>query len=83
MQIDRDVVPLAAEAAGQPQVISDTRNARSPRRHDHLVQMRVPANDCQGLRLHEVRQVRIRKPALQRPEERRRKHDVANQPKAD
>jgi hypothetical protein len=83
VQIDRDVVPLASKATGESQVIGDTRDARAPRGHDHLVQMRIAANDCQGLGLDEVRQVRVRKPALQRPDQRRRKHDVANQPKPD
>ena len=83
VQIDRDVVPLASEATGESQVIGDTRHARPPRGHDHLVQMRIAANDCQGLGLDEVRQARVRKPALQRPDQGRRKHDVANQPKPD
>ena len=50
------------------------------RQHDHFFQVGVPGEDRRGPRLRQVVQGRLRVPAFQRPDHRRRKHHVADEP---
>ncbi len=83
VQIDDDVVSVAAKPSRQAEIVGNSAQARSPRCDDDVVEMRVLPNDRKRLRFDQVRQVRVRKRAFQRPNQRRRKYDVTNQAEAD
>ena len=53
------------------------------RYRDHVIEVRVARDDRRGRVFHQVRQSRVRVPAPQRADHRRREHDIANQPQAD
>ncbi len=79
VEVDHQVVPLTAQPAGQPQIVGNSTQAGASRRHNHFIQVRVFSNDSERLRFDQIREMRVRKPALQRANERRRENDVAYQ----
>ncbi len=84
MQIDDDFVSFAPKPSCETKIISDSPQAGpAARRDDDFVQVRILSNDRKRLRFYQVRKMRVRKRALQRPDERRRKNNVSNQAKAD
>ena len=82
VQIDDEVVPRAPQPPCEPQVGCDPRHPARPRRDDHLIEVRVACDDRRRRRLHQIREMRIRKHPFQCPRDRRREDDVADEPKA-
>jgi len=83
VQIDRDIVSFPPKPARKTEIIGDSAQAGSARRDDDFPQMRILPNHRKRLRFDQIRQVRVWKRALQRPDERRRKNHIADQAKAD
>lgn len=82
VQIDHQIVMIPPQASRQPEIVRDPRETGRARRDDHFVQVRIPSDDGQCRRFHQICEVRPRKPALQRPKHRRRKDDVADEAQA-
>jgi len=82
MQIDDDVVSVAAKPPCQAEIVGKSAQASPSRCDDDLIQMGILPNDRKRLRFDQVGQVRIWKCSLQRPDQRRGKHDVTNQAEA-
>ena len=82
MQIDHKVVPRTPQPPCEPEIRHDPRRPSWPPRHDQVVEVWITRDDRRGLRLHQVCYVRVRKRPLQRPRDRRREDDVANEPQS-
>ena len=83
MQIDHEIVPLTPESAREPQIVDNPRDAARAGSDNHFVQVRILSNDGKRLRFHQISEVRLRKPALQRSKHRCREDDVTDQAQAD
>jgi hypothetical protein len=83
VKVDDGVEAGAPQPQGQRNVFAQACGAPQQRRHDHLVEVRVPDDDGRGLRLDQVRQVRIGSGAPDRADDRGRQDDVADQAQAD
>jgi hypothetical protein len=82
VQIDDDVVAVAAKSSRQAEIVGKSAQPSPSRCDDDVIQMGILPNDRKRLRFDQVRQVRIWKRPLQRPDQRRGKHDVTNQAEA-
>src|SRR5262249_13990649 len=83
VQIERHVEPLRAELSGHGEIVTPSSGTGSSPDDDHLVEMRVAADDGGRGRFNEIGEMRPGKVPAQRPHERRREHDVADEPWAD
>ena len=83
MQVDDEIEARCRELARQSPIVGDPRQSTGVRDRDHGVQVRVPGDDRRGGRFDEVRERRVRVPAPQRADDRRREHDVADEAQAD
>jgi len=79
VQIDDDVVSFTPKPSRETEIISDPAQARSPRRDDHFVEVRILSNHRKCLRLDKIRKMRVPKRPLQRPDERRCKNNVSDE----
>ena len=82
MQIQREIEPFPPQSARQRQIVGDPPRAARARRHDHLVEMRIMRDDGRRVTLDEIRDPGARIRPAQRPDERRREDDVADQSQA-
>jgi len=60
VKIDRQVEPFSAKRSAQPKVGGESPHAADSRRNDHVVDMRIVANDRRCVRLDDVRNVGVR-----------------------
>jgi len=74
---------VPSQLSRQFDIVDYPRQTRRARRHDHLVQVRILSDDREGCRFDQIRELRLRKPTLQRPQHRRRKHDIADEAQPD
>jgi hypothetical protein len=83
MQIDRDVKPLAPQLARKREIATKTGESASLRRHDDMRNVGIAAYDRGGRRFNNVSQLCAGIGPPQRPQERRRQHNIADQPQPD
>ena len=79
MEVQDHVVPFAAEADAECQVVPQACKAARTGRDDDIVQCGMVADDRRGRRLDEVGQVRVGQRRSKRADERGREDDVADE----
>ncbi len=82
VQIQHEIIPFTTQAPRQLEIRHDSRDSRCPRGHDHIIEMRISDHDWRGWRLHQIREMRVRKRPLQCPEHRRREDDITDEAEA-
>ena len=82
MQIDHQIVTIPSQPSRQLQIVGYPCETRPARGDNHIVQVRILSDDRQCRRFDQIRELRLGKPSLQRPEHRRRKDDVADEAQA-
>ena len=83
MQIDRDVESLAPQLPRNREIATKSGESAALRRHDDMGNVGIAAYDRGRRRFNEVSQLCAGIGPPQRSEERRRQHNIADQPQPD
>ena len=78
MEIDDDIESVRAQPADERPFVSPSREAREARRDHQLIDVGIAVDDWCGRRLDEIGDGRVREALSNRPDCRRREHDVAD-----
>ena len=82
VQIDHQIVMIPSQSSRQPEIVDYSRKARAAWGNNHFLQVRILSDDGQCCRFDQICEPRLRQSALQRPEHRRGKDDVADKAQA-
>ena len=83
MQVDGDVEPFLPQAARQRKVVAHSGEATSSRDDNDVSQITITANNLCRCRFDDIGEPGSRVPPAKGTNQRRRQHDVANQPQSD
>ena len=83
MKINRHVEPLAPQPNGDGHIVSDAPEAAVPGHDDQTIDVGIAAHDRDGRGFDQVCQLSTRILTPQPPQQRRRQHDIADEPQAD
>jgi hypothetical protein len=83
VQVDYEVEARPAQAPRDPKIVEQAPDAPGPRNYEELVDIRVAAHDRGSVPFDQIRQAGSRKLTLERPQHRRREHDIADETQAD
>jgi hypothetical protein len=83
VQVNRHVEPFAPKAPSEREILEQSSGTPAALRDDHVVEIRITANDRSRRRLDEIRDVRAGMLPPQRTDNRCGENDVADQAQAD